>query len=245
MKINNLRRGGVILLLSLLLNIALLVAVVIGEHYGHAYHAALVRRGIVAYEDKKTGGYWDRVGWTNTLEKMNIECDAAFFGNSITRGSDFQQFFPDLSIVNLGLPGDNLLGMYYRINMVKAVNPKKVFIMAGTNDLFHCSVEQYSSRYEALLVTLRDSIPNAKVYIESVLPMNHKLSPNAPSHDKITSANSTIKQLAGKYGCTFIDLYSLYVQDGDLPKDLTREGIHLKPEAYRIWADAIKDYIYE
>lgn len=245
MKIKKLGRGGVILLLSIILNIVLLLAVIVGEHYGHAYRAALVRRGLVARNAQQSPDYWAIQGWTNTLAKLNLDCDAAFFGNSITRGSNFQEYFPELSIVNLGYPGDNLLGMLDRVNMVKAVNPKKVFIMAGTNDLFHCTVEQYSTRYENLLVTLQDSIPNTKVYIESVLPMNHKLKPTAPSHEKIVNANSAIKQLAGKYGCTFIDLYELYVKDGDLPKELTREGIHLKPEAYSIWADAIKEFVYQ
>ena len=27
--------------------------------------------------------------------KMNIDCDICFLGNSITRGSDFQSYFPD------------------------------------------------------------------------------------------------------------------------------------------------------
>ncbi|MBQ5517432.1 MAG: hypothetical protein IIT92_03410, partial [Bacteroidales bacterium] len=161
-------QARIFLLVSLLLNCVLLVALFVGERSGHAYRAALVRRGIVAYDDAKTAGYWTKMGWTNTLQKMNLTCDAVFFGSSSTRGSDFQQTFPDLSIVNLGLAGDNLLGMLYRIDMVMAVHPKKVFIMAGTNDLFHSSIEQFSDRYETLLVSLRDSLPHAKVYLESL-----------------------------------------------------------------------------
>ena len=238
-------QARIFLLVSLLLNCVLLVALFVGERSGHAYRAALVRRGIVAYDDAKTAGYWTKMGWTNTLQKMNLTCDAVFFGSSSTRGSDFQQTFPDLSIVNLGLAGDNLLGMLYRIDMVMAVHPKKVFIMAGTNDLFHSSIEQFSDRYETLLASLRDSLPLAEVYLESLLPINHELKPQAPSHDQLSRANEAIRQIAKKHGCTFIDLYEHYVQEGELPKDLTRDGIHLKPEAYGIWAETIKNYLYE
>ncbi len=245
MKTKKSGQARILLLISLLLNCFLLVVILVGERSGHAYRAALVRRGIVAYDDTKTAGYWTKLGWTNTLQKMNIACDAVFFGSSSTRGSDFQLTFPDLSIVNLGLAGDNLPGMLYRIDMVKAVHPKKVFLMAGTNDLFHTSIEQFSESYETLLMSLHENLPDAKVYLESLLPINHALKPSAPSHETLSSANEAIRQIAEKYGCTFIDLYERYVQEGELPKDLTRDGIHLKPEAYGIWAEAIKDYLYE
>ncbi len=253
MKINNLRRGGVLLVLSLILNVVLLGIAIVGEKHGHAYEKALVKRGIirkesvkkdsVQQESKYSPDYWAIVGWTNTLEKMRIECDAVFFGNSITRGSDFQKYFPELSIVNLGYSGDNLLGMYERVRMVKAVSPKSIFIMAGTNDLFSCSEEQYVERYTKLLNTIRDSIPQARVVIESVLPMNHSKKAEAPSNMKIVSANKAIEELAGSYGFDFINLYDLYVEDGELPVSLTSDGVHLYPQAYDRWVEAIKPYL--
>lgn len=174
---------------------------------------------------------------------MRIECDAVFFGNSITRGSDFQKCFPELSIVNLGYPGDNLLGMSDRVKMIKAVRPKSIFIMAGTNDLFNCSEEQYVERYTNLLNAIRDSIPQARVVIESVLPMNHSIKVEAPSHNKIVSANNAIKDLASSYGYDFLNLYDLYVEDGELPVSLTSDGIHLYPQAYDRWVEAIKPFL--
>ena len=80
---------------------------------------------------------------------------------------------------------------------------------------------------------------------DTLLPINHELKPQAPSHDQLSRANEAIRQIAEKHGCTFIDLYEHYVQEGELPKDLTRDGIHLKPEAYGIWAETIKNYLYE
>lgn len=48
---------------------------------------------------------------------------------------------------------------------------------------------------------------------------------------KIEKANNIIKDLANKNGCDDINLYDLYVRDGQMPKELSRDGLHLRPEA--------------
>ena len=67
-----------------------------------------------------------------------------------------------------------MIGMLRRVPILKAANPKKIFIMAGTNDLVHIGLEEYEKRYENLLRTIKDALPNARIYIQSVLPSNHK-----------------------------------------------------------------------
>lgn len=233
--------GGI----SLILNVLLIVAVVVGEHYGHSYRQALVRRDLVERVAIKTPGYWEVHSWTNTLKKMRIDCDIVFFGNSITCGSDFQADFPDKKIINLGLSGDILPGMMDRLAMVECVHPKKIFIMAGTNDLGHVSVEQYLARYRKLIGKLKEDLPETKVYLQSVLPINTDMRPDCDYNDKILEANKAVRSLAEEYGCTFIDLYHLYEKDGQMNKELTKDGVHLKPQAYSLWANAITKYIYE
>ena len=176
---------------------------------------------------------------------MHYDCDIAFLGNSITAGSDFQAFFFDKKIVNLGYCGDIIPSMISRVGMVKAVSPEKVFVMAGTNDLVHVSIEKYIERYDSLITVLKKEVPNAKIYVQSVLPVNHKLRPDYPSNKKIEDANREISMLAKERECEFINLYGLYVEDGEMREDLTRDGVHLKKEAYNIWAKAIEKYIYD
>lgn len=106
---------------------------------------------------------------------MHVDLDVSFFGNSITRGSDFQQFFKDNKIINLEYSGDNMLGMQRRVSMLTAANPKKVFIMAGTNDLVHIDLEEYKKRYDNLVSAIMDSLPKSSIYVESVLPTNHNV----------------------------------------------------------------------
>lgn len=231
------------LAISLAINAVLLVAVVIAERQGHVYSLALERRGIISVPDKAHPDYWALNSWRNTVEKLHQEFDVVFFGNSITRGSDFQTFFPTLKILNLGYTGDNLSGMLRRVPALQAAMPKKIFIMAGTNDLVHLSIDKYVQHYDALLAAIHDSLPKAQIYIESIIPSNHQMAHYAPN-DKIREANAQIKSLAQEKGYTFIDLYSLYADKNDeLPANLTTDGVHLYPQAYKRWADAIRPFV--
>lgn len=232
---------------SLFINVLLSGAVYVAEKYSHVFENALKRRGIITGEidDKTSPDYWARVGWTNTIEKLHTDFDIAFFGNSITRGSDFQLDFTDKKIINLGYSGDNIPGMIKRVPMIQKSNAKKVFIMAGTNDLVHISLEEYETRYSKLLSTIRDSIPGIKIYLESVLPSNHEMGDYAPN-PKIREANKIAQKLAKRYNCTYIDIYHLYANEQDeLPKEITRDGVHLYPDQYGKWTEAIRTYIYE
>lgn len=65
--------------------------------------------------------------------------------------------------------------MQRRVSMLTAANPKKVFIMAGTNDLVHIDLEEYKKRYDNLVSAIMDSLPKSSIYVESVLPTNHNV----------------------------------------------------------------------
>lgn len=162
-----------LLCVSIFLNLFLVGIVYIEETRTHFIQRSLARLGVIhGYDDKQSPDYWARVGWTNTIEKLHTEFDIAFFGNSITRGSDFQLAFPDKKIINLGYSGDKISGMLKRISMIQKSKAKKVFIMAGTNDLAHMDINEYKDRYTELISAIQDSIPGIKIVIESVLPTN-------------------------------------------------------------------------
>lgn len=239
------RKQKYILLASVSLNLLLAGAVYIGESSGHVFGMALERRNLITLEDKKHPDYWARAGWDNTIKKLHEDFDIVFFGNSITCGSDFQSYFPDKKIINLGYPGDNITGMQRRIPMLKKANPKKIFIMAGTNDIFHVNADELAERYIHLLSEIQDSLPQSKIYIQSIMPMNPDMKPGVPSDAKIRLANLRLEKLAKSNNITFINLYKEYVKDGKLPIQYTKDGIHLHPEHYDKWADEIRQYVYE
>lgn len=183
--------------------------------------------------------------WEASLKKMNIEADVAFLGNSITAASDFQQYFPDKKIVTLGLGGDRIDGMTRRISVVQAVNPKKLFIMGGINDLHRSGAETVGKRYEELLQNIKSALPQTKIYTQSILPVSRETTEEFCSNEVIRNSNKLIKELSAKYDCVYIDLYPLYEENGFLREGISPDGLHLLPEAYGVWAERIAPFIYE
>lgn len=189
--------------------------------------------------------FWTEQGWFNCLSKLDIQADIVFYGDSHTSGSDFRQYFPDITICNLGLAGDNLNGFIRRIDMIQAVQPKKVFFMGGINGSGSITLDEYKRKYKILLSNIKDSLPEASVYVESILPINSCLVDQYCSNEKIQEINTILKDLCSEYGYQYIDLYSEYLHNGELPMSLSREGIHLNKEGYSIWAKIIRPYVYE
>lgn len=231
------------LVLSLVANVILLVGIYVIGQKSHFFRKMEIRLGWKEQLPKDRGDYWCILGWTNTLKKLNFDADVVFFGNSITCGSNFQDYFSNIRICNLGYSGDNMDGMMLRIGQIKAVTPEKVFVMAGINGLQNQTEEVFENKYQRMVDSIKSSVPEAVVYLQSILPVNHSMKKGVASAAKIRKANEIIAKIAARSNCVYVNLWSLYEKDGEMPKELTRDGVHLFPEAYDRWADEIKKYI--
>lgn len=176
--------------------------------------------------------------WNNCIEKLHIQTDVVFFGNSITAMGDFQDAFPNVKSINMGYMGDDTKGMLRRVDAIKSVQPKKVFLMAGINGLMEQTDEDFERRYATLVDSIQRAVPDAQLFLESILPIRSLYYESDNAH--ICKANAIIRKIAEARGLEYIDLYSLYVKDGALSGDMTRDGIHLTDEAYTIWYEAIE-----
>lgn len=178
-------------------------------------------------------------GWCRCLEYSGVDADVVFFGDSITSGGDFSRFFPDISICNLGVPGDTLRGMAERGEMIAAVKPEKVFVMGGINSLTDSSYDRTLEEYRALLDRIGE-VTDAEVCVQGILPVSAKQEKRLfVRNSTISRFNLEIAMLAEERGYTYIDLYGVFLKDGEMDPACTKEGIHLNAKGYRTWADAI------
>ena len=180
--------------------------------------------------------------WSNSLKQMNAKADIVFFGDSLTYYGDFSSVFPDKVVCNLGLRGDTIQGMIDRVEQVKILEPKMVFLMAGINDLSTCSRTQFKANYEALIQEILDLVPTVRLFIQSILPVNDKAFPISCNNDMIIEYNSEIINITKHYGLNYLDLYSIYEEEGVLALDNTLDGLHLKSQSYEKWYDELKKY---
>lgn len=179
--------------------------------------------------------------WNNCIEKLDMEADVVFFGDSETAGGDWQKAFPDVKSINLGYIGEDVKGMLRRVDAIKAVKPKKVFLMAGINGLQQQTIGEFEYWYAALVDAIQTSVPDAELYIESILPVTSYS--DYCDNEKIRDANVVLQRMAEERHIPYIDVYSAFAQDGALPETMSYDGLHLTEDAYSIWYNAIKEYI--
>ena len=185
--------------------------------------------------------------WANSLEQLDVEADAVFFGDSITQFGDWRPYFPDKTLGNLGHMGDRIEHLEQRVNTVKSLRPKKLFLMIGTNSLVDQSPEECAKEYAHLLDLLQKELPDTEIYLESLLPISKERDTDETMRttEAILALNQEIQTMAKERNLTYIDLYSVYEKDGFINPAFTADGLHLLPNAYELWAQTIRPYMEE
>ncbi|NDW12525.1 esterase [Bacteroides sp. 214] len=175
--------------------------------------------------------------------------DIVFLGNSLTENANWSELTGKKKIVNRGIIGDEIMGIYDRLDQILPGKPKKIFLMSGTNDVSHdLSTDEIVSRMALLIDRIQQESPKTKLYLQSLLPINEsfgRYKKMTGKTDQIPAINACLKQLAEEKNIDFIDLFPLFVQPRTniMRKELTNDGLHLKSEGYEIWGKAIKKYL--
>lgn len=179
--------------------------------------------------------------WNNCISKLDMEVDVVFFGDSHTTGGDFQKAFPEVKSINLGYIGEDVKGMLRRVDAIATLHPKKVFLMAGINGLQQQSLSDFEYWYAALVDSILSAVPEAELYIESILPVTSYS--DYCDNEKIREANAILQRMAEERGLTYVDIYSQYAVDGALPDSMSEDGLHLTEEAYSTWYNELKNIV--
>jgi lysophospholipase L1-like esterase len=172
------------------------------------------------------------------------EGDVVFVGDSITAGTPFAEVFGPYK--NRGIGGDTTDGVLARLDEVLRERPDRVFLMVGTNDVAReASTGHTVEKYRQILRRVKAESPGTKVYVESVLPVNHAvLQTPVDRNPAIRELNSALGQLAGEEGVTFVDLADALGDGmGSLKKEFTTDGLHLNLAGKLALCEALKAYL--
>lgn len=173
--------------------------------------------------------------WTNSLRQMNAKADIVFFGDSLTYYGDFSSVFSDKVVCNLGLRGDTIQGMIDRVEQVRLLRPKQVFLMAGINDVAHVSVDEFEVLYNRLLDAISQALPHANIILQTMLPVNNHDFSISCNNNQVCVCNRKIKTIAMERKLDCMDIHALYVVKGQLSFNETKDGIHITQESYSKW----------
>lgn len=178
-------------------------------------------------------------------DALTHKVDIVFLGNSITERGEWSELIQNKKVANRGIGGDNSFGVKARLQSIIAQKPSKVFIMIGINDLGRgLPVPVIVSNYQQIVAQLQKGLPKAKLYVQSVLPLNEALLKYdylKGKNAKVKALNEELKKLAAQHGLTYINLHEVMGDEmGELKKDFTKDGIHLTTDAYGAWAAYLK-----
>ncbi|MCU0335969.1 MAG: GDSL-type esterase/lipase family protein [Chitinophagaceae bacterium] len=171
---------------------------------------------------------------------------AVFFGDSITDGCEWSEFFPGKLVLNRGISADNSFGLLYRLHEVLKRQPQKLFILIGINDLARgIPVPVILGNIDTLVQRVKRHSPGTTLILQSVLPTNPAFTTFAKHQGKekeLAALNAGIEALATREEVFFLDLYSAFANaEGVLPATYTNDGLHLTGAGYQLWTTAIRN----
>jgi lysophospholipase L1-like esterase len=174
--------------------------------------------------------------------------DYIFLGNSITAGTDWSKLLNLPQAKNRGISGDITFGVLERLQDIIDGKPKKIFILIGINDISRNIPDSVIlDNYKKIVKRIRQGSKKTQVYFNTLLPVNasfDKFKNHYGKDDHIIYLNSEIKKMAAK-NVTIIDLYAQFLdKDNHLRAELTKDGLHLIPEGYKVWADFLNSTGY-
>lgn len=169
--------------------------------------------------------------------------DALFIGDSITTGLYLYGYL-DQSLVyaKLGLAPSTALDSEIDgetiDSKIKANNPKKIYIMLGTNSVGY-SDGNYLANCMGELVQHISQITKAKVYVLSIPPITYYAEAdydNALTTDAINEYNSALKNVINGTKAKFLDFHSvLTAPDGYYYEEYHEmDGIHFMGSTYQV-----------
>lgn len=170
--------------------------------------------------------------------------ELVFLGNSITEGFDLEAYFPGHAVANRGIVGDHLDGLIERLeNSAVSLEPKKLFLMIGINDIGDRRNDAYlKDMFITLIDTLVISLPDTEIYLHSILPTSPRWK-NCPPK-QIKRMNGFLAQLSLEKGLTYVNLYPYFLGDMErIDPALARDGIHPNQAGYDIWARKVRTFL--
>ncbi len=161
-----------------------------------------------------------------------------FLGDSLTDFHDWANFGEHH---NAGIAGDTADGLLYRLHYTLEKKPETLVLMIGINDLLqNQDVETMKRNYKKIFDQV-EAIDN--VLILSLLPVQ-AMDQTSQINESVIVLNHFLRSECAVKEFVYIDLYSLMVDKNcGIKEELTSDGVHLTPKAYRVWEEALQNHL--
>ncbi len=164
--------------------------------------------------------------------------DYVLLGDSRAVGYSFYEFLPESRVLAEG--GATIRDLQAHIPDLVSLNPANIYLCYGLNDVsigYWETPEEYTAEFQQILAQLHASLPQATVYISSILPARDPAFDTEPLWREIPSFSAAVGQMCQALDyCCFVDCDSIAASYADL-WDI--DGIHVQRDFYPHWAASL------
>jgi len=161
-----------------------------------------------------------------------------FTGASTIARGDWSSYF-GIPIDNKAVGGIESTALKYTIEGQVASKPNKIFISIGTNDILCRHEDGLVDNITAIIAKIKLVSPATRIYFMSMLPVKD------PFYCMLIERyNPQIESICNSRGVTFISIYNLFKTSTGINETYYQaDGVHLTPEGYQVYANAIRSYV--
>jgi lysophospholipase L1-like esterase len=203
--------------------------------------------GYLKFDNKKN---WENSFLYNSTYKDKLELfekyiktnkynqPIVFLGDSITEKIDWKELFShNNNIINRGIGSDTISGVINRIDSIVKLNPSKVFLMIGINDIsLGGGTEKMLKKYQYLIDILKKE--NIKIIIISTLYTQVD-----KYNNKVMEFNSLLKKLSLKEKVAYVNLNEELAVNRRLKDEYSFDGVHLTYKGYFVIKDKLNTLV--
>lgn len=166
----------------------------------------------------------------------------AIFANAVIMGDSISEAFTEYDILNassvIAKIGVELDELDEQVAKVEKLNPQLIFLSYGMNDIIATNgdTDEFIKQYDALLKELQKKLPDTKLFVNSIFPVQEQEIEKEPAYEKLVDYNEALRELCDKRQIAFIDNTDL-VSDSDYEED----GVHFKAEFYPYWLNRMAE----
>lgn len=191
-------------------------------------------------EDKKPNKPDTPKNTTTKSNRLYFE-DSVFMGDSLTEPLDFYDILNKSSV--LAKKGQSVLDAKIAANKLSGLNPKRVFLLYGLNDLdMFPNIADFKKNYGELVDAVKQNAANAEVYAQSVMPVQKRVQDKSKSYsdERIAKFTEAVQQVAKEKDIHYIDIKPV-IKDKEYLFE--PDGMHFTAKFYDFWLDYLKDYL--
>lgn len=162
------------------------------------------------------------------------ELNVMILGDSRAVGFSYHEFVAEERVLAHG--GGKITDVDDELEQIRAVGPKHVFLCFGLNDVgigFWPNAEDYAVVCDEKIQLLQRELPNATIYLNSILPAVGVSLERDSDYPRIGEYNEALRAMCEEKGYHFIDNTPVAEEHADL---YAEDGLHVDRNFYKYWA---------